>query len=116
MEQSGKIEDKLIDLAIESWRISRLFQKSIDLSDVKAAQRQINQIRYFNKKLEETLASLEMRLVSIEGEAYDSGMAATALNAADFGPDDDLFVDVMMEPIIMGPEGVRRTGTVMLRI
>ena len=42
-------------------------------------------------------------------------MAATALNAADFGPDDTLHVDQMMEPIVMGPAGVRRTGTMMLR-
>jgi hypothetical protein len=43
------------------------------------------------------------------------GMAASALNIGDFGPDDALLVDQMVEPIIMGPEGLVRSGTVMLR-
>ncbi len=42
-------------------------------------------------------------------------MAATALNVADFGPEDELFVDQMIEPVVMGADGVRRTGTMMLR-
>jgi len=33
----------------------------------------------------------------------------------DFGPDDVLVVEQMLEPIIMGPEGLRKQGTVMLR-
>ena len=32
-----------------------------------------------------------------------------------FGPDEILLVDQMVEPVIMGSEGVLRTGTVMLR-
>lgn len=109
------LEEKLIDVAIEGWRLSRLFQKSIKVTDLKAAQRQTNQIRYFNKKLDDTLAELGLSLVSLEGQAFDEGMAATPLNAADFGPDDRLVVGVMMEPIVMGRDGVRRTGTMMLR-
>ena len=42
-------------------------------------------------------------------------MAASALNLGDFGPDDVLLVDQMVEPIIMGPNGLRKQGTVMLR-
>ena len=42
-------------------------------------------------------------------------MAASALNLGDFGPDDMLLVDQMVEPIIMGPSGLRKQGTVMLR-
>jgi len=42
-------------------------------------------------------------------------MAVSALNLGDFEPDDALLVDQMMEPIIVGPDGLRRQGTVMLR-
>lgn len=41
-------------------------------------------------------------------------MAVSALNVADFGPDDLLVVDQMVEPVVMGPEGLVRGGTVML--
>lgn len=110
-----EVEDLLIGLAVESWRLCRLFQRSIDTRDIKAAGRQSNQVRYFQRKLEDSLTPLGLRLVELEGQPWDSGMAATALNAEDFGPEDALFVDQMMEPIVMGPDGVRRTGTMMLR-
>lgn len=115
MEQAADPEELLINLAVESWRLCRMFQRSIDASDIRAASRQSNQVRYFQKKLDESLAPLGLRLVVLEGQPYETGMAATALNAADFGPDDTLYVDQMMEPIVMGPDGVRRTGTMMLR-
>lgn len=108
-------EELLIDLAVESWRLCRMFQKSIDARDIRAAGRQSNQVRYFQRKLDDSLAPLGLRLVALDGQSYDTGMAATALNAADFGPEDTLYVDQMMEPIVMGPDGVRRTGTMMLR-
>ena len=108
-------EELLVNLAVESWRLSRMFQRAIDARDIKAAGRQSNQIRYFQRKLQENLAPLGIRLVDLDGQLYDAGMAAAALNAADFGPDDTLYVDQMMEPIVMGRDGVRRTGTMMLR-
>lgn len=92
-----------------------MFQRSIDARDIRAAGRQSNQVRYFQRKLDESLATLGLRLVALDGQPYDSGMAATPLNAGDFAPEDTLYVDQMMEPIVMGPNGVRRTGTMMLR-
>lgn len=115
MEEAVDAEDLLINLAVESWRLCRMFQRSIDASDIRAAGRQSNQVRYFQRKLDDSLAPLGLRLVTLDGQPYDTGMAATALNAADFGPEDTLYVDQMMEPIVMGPDGVRRTGTMMLR-
>ncbi len=56
-----------------------------------------------------------MRIVNIEGHPFDPGMAATPLNIEEFGSEDALVVDQMIEPIIMGPDGVARTGTVTLR-
>jgi hypothetical protein len=108
-------EELLIDLAVESWRLARMFLRSIDMRDVKSAGRQSNQIRYFQRKLDESLTPLGLRLVDLDGQPYDVGMAATALNVADFEADDVLYVDQMMEPVVMGADGVRRTGTMMLR-
>jgi len=42
-------------------------------------------------------------------------MAATPLNIEEFKPEDTLIVDQMLEPIVMGANGVIRTGTVMLK-
>ena len=112
---SEKFEQSLIDMAVESWRFSRLFGRVVSKLDVGESNRYLNQLRYFQKKVEENLESIGLRLVNVEGHSFDAGIAASALNLGDFGPDDVLLVDQMVEPIIMGPTGLRRQGTVMLR-
>ena len=109
------IEQSLIDIAVESWRFSRLFSRLLDKLDAGESSRYVNQHRFYLKRLDENLKQAGIRLVNVEGQVYDIGMAATALNAEDFDPDDNLVVDQMLEPIIMGEEGLVRTGTVILR-
>ena len=114
-ESKEQMEQSLIDIAVESWRFSRLFGKVVSKLDAGEAGRYVNQIRYFQKKVEEGLELNGLRLVNIEGQPYDPGMAASALNIGDFASDDMLLVDQMVEPIIMGKNGLRKQGTVMLR-
>ncbi|EON4257563.1 hypothetical protein ACLKAI_004136 [Escherichia coli] len=110
-----KLEGSLIDIVIEGWRFARAFTRLINKVDAGESARYINQVRYFQKKLEENLEAGGLKLVNIEGQIFDSGMAASALNIGDFGPDDVLVVDHMIEPIIMGTNGLRKQGTVMLK-
>jgi hypothetical protein len=72
-------------------------------------------VRWFIKKVEEALEQAELRIVNVEGHPFDPGMAATPLNIEEFGDNDTLMVDQMLEPIIMGKEGLVKTGTVTLR-
>lgn len=114
-ETNNQLEDSLIDMAVESWRFSRLFARVMNKLDAGEAARYMNQLRYFQKKVEENLDAAGLKLVNVEGQPFDAGMAASALNIGDFGPEDMLLVDQMVEPIIMGPAGLRKQGTVMLR-
>ena len=111
----NQLEQSLINIAVESWRFSRLFARVVNKLDAGEAGRYLNQLRYFQKKVEENLDASGLKLVNVEGQAFDPGMAASALNIGDFEPDDILFVDQMVEPIIMGNEGLKKQGTVMLR-
>lgn len=105
----------LIDISVESWRFSRLFARLLSKLDAGEGARYTSQYRYYLKRLEETLEGAGLTLVNVEGQPYDPGVAATALNIGDFDPDDVLVVEQMIEPIIMGSEGLVRRGTVMLR-
>ena len=58
---------------------------------------------------------MDMRMVGIEGTAFDPGIAATPLNIEDFGPGDELEIDTMIEPIIMCGGELVRMGSVTLR-
>ena len=105
----------LMDIAVESWRFARLFSRTLNKLDAGEAPRYTNQHRYYTKRLEEVLNSVGLKLVNLEGQPYDTGMAATALNISDFGPEDQLIVEQMVEPIIMGDEGLLKAGIVVLK-
>ncbi len=105
----------IVNIAVDSWRFSRLFIRMLSKMDAADSSRYANQLNYFVEKLNESLKQADMQLVNIEGQIYDPGMAATALNIADFDGEDQLLVDQMLEPIIMSADGLIRSGTVMLR-
>lgn len=114
-DRGERTEQALIDIAVDGWRLSRLFARVVGKLDAGEAIRYANQLRYFQKKMGDDLAATGLRLIDVEGQAFDAGMAASALNLGDFGVDEALVVDQMVEPIVMGPDGLKRAGTVMLR-
>jgi hypothetical protein len=111
----GALEGAFIEIVVESWRLTRTFARVLAKLDAGECARFENQLRFFQKRLEETLARAGLKLVNLEGHPYDAGMAASPLNIADFAPDEHLVVDQMVEPVIMGGSGIVRTGTVMLK-
>lgn len=111
---TGGAGEALLELAIEGWRIARLFSRVLTHLDAGDSARYANQVRYFRRRVEESLAAADLRLVNLEGQPYDTGLPVTALNIADFAPDDTLYVDQMLDPVVMGPQGVMRIGTILL--
>ena len=110
-----KARSSLVELAVESWRFSRLFLKVVGKLDAGEANRYINQSNYFQKNISKSLEENDLNLVDVEGHEYEAGLAVTPLNSEEFEDDDVLVVDHMVEPIIMDSEGVRKIGTVMLK-
>ena len=110
-----KIESTLLSMAIESWRFSKVFNRLLSKVDAGEQGRYIGQMRWFIKKIEDSLAESGLKLVNVEGQQFDPGMAVTPLNIEEFESDDVLIVEQMLEPIIMGEQGLLKTGTVTLR-
>ena len=108
-------ESLLIDMAVESWRFSRLFLRATAKLDAGESVRYANQLRFFQRQLEDGLRAAGLSLVNVEGQQYDPGIAASALNVGDFAPEEEVLVDQMVEPIIMGSRGIKRTGTITLK-
>jgi hypothetical protein len=105
----------LIDLAVDAWKFARLFARVISKLDAGEQTRYANQMRFFQKRVENAAETAGARIVTIEGQPFEPGMAATPLNLEDFEDGDTLYVEQMLEPIVMGSHGVLRTGTMMLR-
>lgn len=114
-QNTTRLEEALIELALEGWKFSRQFARLADKLGADEVLRYRSQQRYFLKRLEASLGSAGLRLVNLEDQPYDPGAAVTALNLGDFGPDDSLLIGQMVEPIIMKQGGLLRAGTVMLR-
>ena len=110
-----KPEDSLLELALEGWRFQRLFSRALTKLDVMEAARFTNQHRYFVGKIESCLGDAGLRLVTLDGQPFDTGTAATPLNIDEFGPDDVLVVAETIEPTVMNSAGLLRMGTVMLK-
>lgn len=109
------LSKSLIEVAVESWRFARLFGRVLDQLDSDEQSRYRGQYIWFEKKLQQSLGQVDLKIVSVEGHPLDSGLPVTALNLEDFKSDETLVVDQMIEPIIQGPTGIVRTGVVTVR-
>ena len=109
------VESALVNIATESWRITKVFERQLNKMDATEQGRYRNQFRWFLKKVEENLLDTDFTIVNVEGQVFDPGMAATPINLDEFEAGDRLVVDQMMEPIILRQGSVVRSGTVVLR-
>jgi hypothetical protein len=110
-----RTSDAIVKLAAESWSFIRVFEYALSGLGAREAARYRSSAAAFRKKIEEALSMEDMHMVSIEGTAFDPGIAATPLNIEDFGPGEELEIDAMVEPIIMNQQGLVRMGIVTLR-
>ena len=109
-----ELKQSIIEMATEAWRFRRVFNKAMSKLEAGESKRYIGQFSWFIKKVDSALKTAGMRIVDVEGKPYDIGMAVSPLNIDDFDECDRLFVEQMIEPIIMDEEKVLKTGTVML--
>ena len=114
MDQQEILVQSLVDIAAEAWRFKGVFGRMLTKVEPHEAARYANQYAYFQKKVESSLEAAGLRMVSLEGEPFDPGMAVTPLNIDDFDEDDDLVIEQMIEPVLMNGGAVRRTGVVIL--
>lgn len=106
--------DSIVSIASELFRFKSVFIKAISKLDLEEQNKYNSQFAWFSKKVLKALDNTGLRIVTIEGQMYDPGMAVTPLNIDDFEPDDKLFVEQTIEPIIMRENTVYKTGTVIL--
>jgi hypothetical protein len=110
------MQDVIISMAVESWRFSQTFERLVKKLDAGEQNRYVSQLNWFIKKINEALEKVDLKFVELEGHPFDIGMAATPLNIEEFDAEKDtLVVDKMLEPTIMGKDGLVRTGTITLR-
>lgn len=104
----------IIDMVIEEWRFKKVFERMLQKFDIGEQSRYRGQFSWFDKKVSEAVDNAGLYIVNVEGQDFDIGMAVTPLNLDDFAAEDKLFVEQMLEPIIMGDNNIIKTGKVIL--
>ena len=114
MANEEKLRENLVTIASELFRFEKVFKKAIGKLEIEDQDKYVSQFAWFEKKVTKALDESGLHLVNVEGQIYDPGMAVTPLNIDEFEPDDKLFVEQIIEPIIMSKNAVYKTGTVIL--
>jgi hypothetical protein len=109
------LRDTIVGMSIESWRFASAYERILSKIDAGEQQRYYSQYRWFLKKTENYLSRVGLKIVSVIGREYDTGMPVTPINIEDFEKEDTLIVEQMLEPIIVDDDGFVRPGIITLR-
>ncbi|MCK0514713.1 hypothetical protein MXE38_07640 [Anaerobiospirillum sp. NML120448] len=112
---SNLVLESLIGMVIESWRFVKSYHSMAIKLPTNDQTKHLNKLRYFQRQLNIQLAKSNISIVSCEGQVYQEGMAVSAINLDEFSHEDTLIVDQVIEPIIMGSNGLLHTGIVTLK-
>ena len=108
-------KEAIIKLATESWHFTTVYQRMLTILDASEHRKYTSQLRWHVKKMEESLEEGGLRIVNVEGQPYDPGMAVIPVNIEDFDADVPLVVSRMLEPIIMEGTALAKMGRVTLK-
>ena len=112
--QSDKLSEGMIAIASETFRFQKTLSSVLNKLSPDDQQKYGGQFSWYLKRVSRAIDDAGYRIIDLEKEAYDPGMAVTPLNLDEFTPKDHLYIEQMIEPIIMQGSSVCKTGTVLL--
>lgn len=112
--QNENLTKSIGDIAGELYRFRRVFSKAISKLDADEQSKYMSQFAWFSKRVDKAVDHAGLRILDVQGQLFDPGMAVTALNIEDFDPTEVLYIEQMIEPIIMQGDSIQKTGTVIL--
>lgn len=112
--QEQQLREALVAIAAETFRLRQVFERAISRLEEEEQARYMSQYGWFSRRVNRAMEQAGLRLLDPAGQLYDPGMAVTPLNLEEFEPQDRLYVEQTIEPIVMGEDQVLKTGTVIL--
>ena len=100
-DKIDSLNSSIIDISNEAFRFKRVFMRAISKLDSESQAKYASQFAWFSKRVDKAVENAGLRIVDLTGQPFDPGMAVTPLNIEDFDTDDQLYIEQMMEPIIM---------------
>lgn len=106
--------DSLVSIISEVYRFQNVSCKALSRLAQNEQRKYKSQYAWFQSKFEKFLNEVNIKLITLDGKIYDTGMAVTPINIGEFQADDRLIVAQTIEPIIMKDDTVLKSGTVIL--
>lgn len=112
---AGELDQTIVGLVLEAYRLSSLVNTVLRHLDVTEAKKYLSRLAFSAQNVHAILEGSGLKIVPLEGVTFDEGLAVSAVNLSDFDSDDELVIDRVLEPLIMGPLGIMHTGIVSLK-
>jgi hypothetical protein len=114
-DPTGESNTTIVGLVLEAYRLSSLVNTVLRHLDVTEAKKYVSRLAFSSQNIHAILEGSGLKIVPLEGVAFDEGLAVSAVNLSDFDSDDELVIERVLEPLIMGPLGIMHTGIVSLK-
>ncbi|MDI1264716.1 MAG: hypothetical protein PS018_15795 [bacterium] len=114
MNESFDLNPAVSGLIIDHWRVLRALARLGDQQPESTRARVTAQVRFQLGRLDSTLSSLGVSLVTYEGRAFDGSLPPSAQNADDFPAEGSLFVAETLEPTLLAGGQILHSGKVNL--
>lgn len=101
---------QVAEIAGDAWRLAKLLERVE--RKLQGADRDRCRIRREDclNKLKRSLADFGVRLIDLEGRDYEAGVAIEPVGMDRFPGRRDWVIEAMIEPIVMGPNGLIKQG------
>jgi len=113
---SGDLETSFAELAVEQWRIIRVFGRLIDLLPADRRERVSAQMRFAHSRLGSLMQQANFRLESFDGRVFDPSLPVSPINADEFPPGSVLRVAETIEPTVLRDGRIMQLGRVALEL
>lgn len=98
--EDNEIQSVSVILA-EGWRLQKFTANLMSyIPDPRWQKKWQNQVIRYNKHTKAAAEKLGIELVDFTGELFTDGLPVYPINLSDFSPEEELIVEMMMEPTI----------------
>ena len=112
--EAERMQLAIAEIAAESWRYRLALKKALKKMDVMDAERFSRQYDYFADRVNQAIATADLRELDLSGQPYSVGLPVQAINIEEFDEDEALVITQTIEPVIMMAGRVQRIGMVMV--
>ena len=105
----------LAHLAVEYWKLLKGFERTIRRLPDEHVGKTTAQLKFSARKLDSLLEGSGLKLVTFNGQKFEPGIPATALNVDDFTDDEYPTIEATIEPAVVENMNVLLLGKVVLK-